>query len=193
MKLLLIDNYDSFTFILKEYLITCGAEVVVARNDVQWINDPEKRQEYDGLVFSPGPGLPEEAGALMQIIAHDAGSIPMLGVCLGHQAVGICLGGLLKQDRPWHGKQTAVFHHGHPLFNSMKNPFQVGRYHSWHVELDKKYIIAHSEEGICMALAHDQLGIWGVQFHPESCMTENGHQILTNFLSLCTTFRHKKR
>lgn len=191
MNLLFMDNYDSFTYILRDYFLVKNCKVEVWRNDdINW-RDNQRVQAYDGLVLSPGPGMPEDAGFLIEVVNNQMGQMPMLGVCLGHQAIGLMLGGQLSRDRPWHGKQTTIYHQKHPLFNKMPSPTLVGRYHSWNVEGVDQYSIAKTKESTCMALADDAKGVWGIQFHPESCMTIQGNQYISNFLRLAATFLNK--
>lgn len=183
----LIDNYDSFTYILQHYLLQCGHECVVYRNDelsLQQLIDlaPER------LILSPGPETPLQAGITMSAIDHFHSRIPVLGVCLGHQALGMYFGAdLIHAPYPMHGKTSDVKHSGHSLFNDIPSPFTVMRYHSLAVNNFTDPLleaIAHTEDGTIMALAHKQYPCIGVQFHPESVGTEHGLQLLKNWAAI---------
>jgi anthranilate synthase/aminodeoxychorismate synthase-like glutamine amidotransferase len=184
MALLLLDNYDSFTYMLKDYLEQCGMQVLVQRNDEIEIFSI-LQQNYQGIVLSPGPKTPRESGMLMEVIQATHEHLPTLGICLGHQALGQFFGAsLLPAAHPWHGKQTFVSHQAHSMFNNIATKFQVGRYHSWSI-----YHLPHSlettaiaEDGEVMAFAHADLPIWGIQFHPESCMTPHGLTMIQNWV-----------
>jgi len=179
----LIDNYDSFTFILQHYLLQTGNECVVYRNDeislAELINLNPSR-----LVISPGPDTPLQAGITMSVIDHFHQRIPILGVCLGHQALGMYFGGRLAHVHPMHGKTSPVKHQGHLLFTGIPSPFTVMRYHSLAIdELNHTQLsaIAYADDGTIMALAHHQYPCLGVQFHPESIGTEYGLQLIENW------------
>jgi anthranilate synthase/aminodeoxychorismate synthase-like glutamine amidotransferase len=183
----LIDNYDSFTWILQHYLLQTGHECVVYRNDeisLQQMIDisPER------IIISPGPETPVQAGITMQVIDHFHATVPILGVCLGHQALGMYFGAqLVRTGYPMHGKTSPVLHYGHSLFSDIPSPFTVMRYHSLAVEgFDNTGLraTAHTEDGIIMALAHDKFPCVGVQFHPESVGTAHGLQLLKNWASI---------
>ncbi len=182
----LIDNYDSFTFILQHYLLQTGHECAVYRNDEitlqQLITLNPGR-----IIISPGPETPLQAGITMQVINHFHRLIPILGVCLGHQALGMYFGAKLVHTHPMHGKKSLVTHTAHPLFQHIPSPFTVMRYHSLAVnEFENTALaaIAHSGDGVIMALAHQQYPCIGVQFHPESIGTEYGLQLLNNWAAL---------
>lgn len=189
--LLLIDNYDSFTWNLRQYFEELGEQVFVYRNDEISVAEAEELNP-NYLVISPGPGKPDNAGVSLPIIEHFAGKLPILGVCLGHQAIAQVFGGKIsKAFQPMHGKQSRVFHQGAGLFNNLPTPLTVTRYHSLIVEPDSLpdqfAIDAWTENGNngpfeVMAIRHLKLPLWGIQFHPESILTESGHQLLANFL-----------
>ncbi len=187
MPILLLDNYDSFTYNLYDYLLQAGAECVVVRNDVLSLHEFE-RLGIEAIVLSPGPKRPSDAGIMLPLIAAWYKRVPMLGICLGHQALGEFFGArLIKARVPVHGKTTPVQHNGHPLFQGIPSPFSVMRYHSLVLEsLAETPLesIAQTEEGEIMALAHRSLPLTGVQFHPESIGTEFGLQMLKNWLDL---------
>ena len=186
--LLMIDNYDSFTYNIVQYLGELGEEVRVHRNDRITIKEIEALQP-ERIVVSPGPCSPEEDGISVAAIRHFAGKIPLLGVCLGHQAIGAAFGGnVVRSSTLMHGKTSPIHHNGQGLFLGLPNPFAATRYHSLVVERatfpDCLEITAWVEEGEVMGLAHRDLPVWGVQFHPESILTERGMDILRNFLEM---------
>lgn len=186
--ILLIDNFDSFTYNLVQYLGELGEEIVVRRNNAITIKEIAKLKP-DRIVISPGPCTPKEAGISNDTIRTFGGKIPILGVCLGHQCIGDVFGGkIIRAKKIMHGKISKIKHAGDPLFESMSNPFEATRYHSLVVE-KKSFpkvlqVLATSEDGEVMALKHKTQPIWGVQFHPESIMTREGKTILKNFLKL---------
>ena len=190
MKLLLIDNYDSFTYNLVQYLSELGAGVDVVRNDVEGVEALLGRAP-SGLVISPGPGEPADAGvseAAVRAFA-DAG-IPVLGVCLGHQAIGTAFGGRIVRARTlMHGKTSAIEHDGEGVLRGLPSPFEATRYHSLVIEAsscpDELVVSARSPDGEIMGVRHRELAIEGVQFHPESILTEQGKPLLANFLERC--------
>ena len=186
MRVLVIDNYDSFTFNLVQYLGELGATVEVVRNDVA---DPEDllAGRPDRLVVSPGPCTPDEAGISVDCVRlfPEAG-IPTLGVCLGHQAIARAFGGNVVRGQPVHGKTGVVEHDGKGVYRGLESPLTVGRYHSLVVEPDhagELDVVATGEGGVVMGLRHPRLPVEGVQFHPESILTESGHAMLANFLA----------
>ncbi len=186
MNILVIDNYDSFTFNLVHYLEEMDCNVTVKRND-QFAMD--EVAQYDKVVLSPGPGIPDEAGLLKDVIERYAQTIPMLGVCLGHQAIAEVFGGTLSNlATVFHGVSSSMkVIEDDPIFDGLPKTFDVGRYHSWVVNkpLPKGFILlAEEENGQVMAFKHDTYPIYGVQFHPESILTPNGKQILQNWLAL---------
>jgi anthranilate synthase/aminodeoxychorismate synthase-like glutamine amidotransferase len=187
--LLLIDNYDSFTFNLFHFLGDLGAETQVVRNDAITVAEALARQP-DAIVLSPGPCDPDKAGICLGLIAAAAEArLPLLGVCLGHQAIGQAFGGkVVRAPAPWHGKVDSVSHGGTDIFESVPSPFRATRYHSLIVERDTLpealETTAVNEAGIIMGMRHRDLPIFGVQFHPESIASEHGHRILGNFLAI---------
>lgn len=190
MTVLVIDNYDSFVHNLARYFRELGQAVEVVRNDALTVEEIAARRP-DHLVVSPGPCTPNEAGVSLAAIRELAGHLPILGVCLGHQCIGQAFGGRVSRaGRPMHGKTSRVTHRGTGLFADLTNPLTVTRYHSLVVEHegfpDCLEITAESEDGEIMALRHRSLPILGVQFHPEAVLTEHGHALLANFLSLRT-------
>lgn len=186
MKTVIIDNYDSFTFNLAHLLKELGAEVDVVRNDQFELPALE---QYDKIVLSPGPGIPSEAGLLLDVIRAYAGRKPMLGVCLGHQAIGEVFGAKLENlSEVYHGVATDCEHFSNdPIFNGMPRHFEVGRYHSWVVSKDGfpdcLEVTATSPDGNIMALRHKRYPVHGIQFHPESVLTPLGRQIVGNWLN----------
>ncbi|CAA6603251.1 aminodeoxychorismate synthase, subunit II [Rhodospirillaceae bacterium LM-1] len=186
--LLLIDNYDSFTWNLVQYLGDLGAPVEVQRND-QLSVEQALALAPKAIVISPGPCDPDRAGICLPLIKATAGKIPLLGVCLGHQAIGQAFGGkVIRAPMPMHGKMDMIHHKGEGLFLNVPSPFKATRYHSLIVERaslpDCLKITGETADGLIMALAHKTLPIFGVQFHPESIASEHGHDLLANFLSL---------
>ncbi|MCB0264291.1 MAG: aminodeoxychorismate/anthranilate synthase component II [Calditrichaeota bacterium] len=188
MKLLVIDNFDSFTYNLVQFLGELGAELSVFRNDaitVQGIRDAAP----DGIVISPGPGTPDDAGVSLDLIRELHQEIPIFGVCLGHQSIGQAFGGkVISAPTLMHGKTSQVQHQSENVFAKLPNPFRAMRYHSLAVEReslpDCLHITAETPEGVIMGFTHKEFPVYGVQFHPESFLTEGGKQILSNFLAL---------
>ncbi len=181
-QILLLDNFDSFTYNLKHYLMDLEAQVHVVRNNIE-ISSLSK---YDKIIFSPGPGLPKEAGYMMDLLQEAEGSVPVLGVCLGMQAIALHLGGdIYNQENVKHGVQENVLCEDSILFNGIPSLIQVGLYHSWAVKEHSNYsITARSDSDVIMAMENTERKLYGVQFHPESIMTPNGKNILENFLNL---------
>ena len=187
--ILVIDNYDSFTYNLVQYLGTLGAEVEVHRNDAITV-EALRARGADGLVISPGPGEPRDAGISEAAIRSFAGQVPVLGVCLGHQALGEVFGGtVVRAARLMHGKTSPILHKGRGLFAGLDNPFEATRYHSLIVERESLpevlELMAWTPDGEIMALKHRDHETWGVQFHPESVLTLPGLKLMENFLVLC--------
>ena len=186
--ILLIDNYDSFTYNLYQYMLELGADVLVVRNDEVTIDDivdlsPEK------IVVSPGPCTPDQAGISNDIIRYFGEKLPVLGVCLGHQCIGQTYGGVVESaGEIMHGKTSMVHHDGKGVFKGLPNPFEAIRYHSLAVNRDNLpsvlEVTAWTDKGIIMGLRHKTLPVEGIQFHPESIMTEVGHDLLRNFLEI---------
>lgn len=186
--LLMIDNYDSFTYNLVQYLRELGEEVIVYRNDKITLTEIEALQP-ERLVISPGPCTPSEAGISVSTITHFAGKIPILGVCLGHQSIGQAYGGrIVRADRLMHGKTSPIFHDRRELFAGLPDPFDATRYHSLLVERDSipdcLEITAWTAEGEIMGMRHREQPLWGVQFHPESILTVAGMDMLRNFVEM---------
>ncbi len=184
--LLLIDNYDSFTYNLAQYLGELGAEVGVYRNDAITVAEIEAWQP-EQIVISPGPCTPNEAGISVEAVQRLAGKIPILGVCLGHQAIGQAFGGkIVRAQRVMHGKLSSITHDGTGVFTGVPNPLTVTRYHSLAIDEPSLpsclEVSARSEDGEIMGVRHKSLPIEGVQFHPEAILTEHGHDLLRNFL-----------
>lgn len=188
--ILMIDNYDSFTYNLVQYMGELGAELAVHRNDQISIGEMEQMNP-EKIVISPGPCTPEKAGISKEVVKHFAGKLPLLGVCLGHQSVAEAFGArIVKAPRLMHGKTSPVHHDGKTLFQGLSNPFQATRYHSLIVDRDSLpdcfEVSAWTEENEIMGIRHKELDIEGVQFHPESILTLEGKQLLKNFLSPST-------
>ncbi len=185
--LLLVDNYDSFTYNLYQYLSELGAEVMVRRNDQLTLDEVTAMQPAQ-IVISPGPCTPNEAGLSCQIIKTFGSMIPTLGVCLGHQAIGQVYGGrVIRAPEPMHGKTSLMYHQGQGVFQNLPTPFEANRYHSLIVERetlpDELEITAETDDGLIMGLRHRHYLVEGVQFHPESIMTPMGKALLRNFLT----------
>jgi anthranilate synthase/aminodeoxychorismate synthase-like glutamine amidotransferase len=184
--ILVIDNYDSFTYNLVQYLGELGAELKVVRNDDLTPEEVEALQP-EKIILSPGPCTPNEAGITVDVIKRMGGKVPILGVCLGHQSIGQAFGAkVVRAKRPVHGKTSQIHHEGEGLFKDLPTPFRATRYHSLVVEdlPEELEATAWMEDGTVMALQHRTLPIYGVQFHPESIMTEHGKQLLQNFLTI---------
>jgi len=187
-KILVVDNYDSFVFNLVQYLQQLGAEVVVKRNDEV---NAESINGFDGVLLSPGPGTPEDAGACIEIVnAAIEKQKPLLGVCLGHQAIGAALGGkVTRAPELLHGKTSQVQHKNEGVFKDLKSPFRATRYHSLAIETpsvpEELLVTATTDTGVIMGVKHKSAPIEGVQFHPESVLTEGGHRLLANWLETC--------
>lgn len=184
--ILMIDNYDSFTYNLVQYLGELGEELIVRRNDEITIEQIEELAP-DFLMISPGPCSPDEAGISLEAIKHFAGSIPIFGVCLGHQSIAQVFGGdVVRAERLMHGKTSEIMHDGQTIFNGLQNPLVATRYHSLIVKADTLpgcfTVSAQTKEGEIMAIRHNELPIEGVQFHPESIMTSFGKEMLRNFI-----------
>ena len=186
--ILLLDNYDSFTYNLAQYLGELGCQVEVHRNDKISVEDIVRRKP-EKIVISPGPCTPQEAGICVELIQKLAGKIPILGVCLGHQAIGAAFGGkIIRAPKLFHGKTSDIEHDGKGIFRNLTNPFTATRYHSLIVErksLPRELTItAETNDGIIMGMRHKRYLLEGVQFHPESVLTVPGKELLQNFLSL---------
>jgi para-aminobenzoate synthetase component 2 len=186
MRVLVIDNYDSFVYNLVQYLAQLGAEVAVRRNDAV---DLDELDAVDGVLVSPGPGIPERAGASIEVIRRSADrGLPVLGVCLGHQAIGVAWGGIVERaPELLHGKTSLVHHEGDGVLAGLPNPFVATRYHSLSIRPDTLpavlEVTGRTESGVIMAVRHRELPIAGVQFHPESVLTQGGHRLLANWMA----------
>ncbi|MEO2065304.1 MAG: aminodeoxychorismate/anthranilate synthase component II [Desulfurobacteriaceae bacterium] len=187
--ILMIDNYDSFTYNVVQYFGKLGADIEVYRNDRITIDEIERKRP-EALVISPGPCTPREAGVSVEAIRHFAGKVPILGICLGHQSIGFAFGArIVRAKKLMHGKASNVLHDGKYLFEGMKNPFSAIRYHSLVIDREslpsELLVTAESEDdGEIMGIRHKEYPIYGVQFHPESILTEDGIKIIENFLKL---------
>lgn len=192
--IIIIDNYDSFVFNIARYFHRHGESTEVIRNDAVGISDLV-RLEPRALVISPGPRTPNEAGISTSVVRELSGRVPILGICLGHQCIGSVFGGrVTRARRPMHGRSSHISHEARGLFQDLPSPLRVGRYHSLVVELDmprspELTVTARSEEGEIMALAHRNYPTYGVQFHPESILTQQGDVLLSNFLRLAGAVR----
>ena len=192
MTILLIDNYDSFTYNLFHFLGELGAQVRVERNDALTA-DQALALKPEGIVLSPGPCTPNEAGICMDVIRKAGGSVPILGVCLGHQAIGQVYGGtIVRAPEPMHGKLSKIHHTGKSVFRGLNNDFNATRYHSLTILPESMpavlEVTATSEDGVIQGVMHKNHPVHGVQFHPESIASENGHALLQNFLTLARDF-----
>ena len=195
--IVLIDNYDSFTFNLVHYLGELGAETIVHRNDKLSVGDVVASGP-DAIVLSPGPCTPNEAGICLDLIAHASPTIPILGICLGHQAIGQAFGGaVVRAPLPVHGKLSEIRHQGGGVFRGINAPFRATRYHSLVVERasmpQELDVDAETDQGLVMGLSHKNLPTHGVQFHPESIASEHGHLILQNFLDIAAAWNASRR
>ncbi|MBN1901265.1 aminodeoxychorismate/anthranilate synthase component II [Candidatus Sumerlaeota bacterium] len=186
--ILVVDNYDSFTYNLVQYLGELGAELTVLRNDQFSLQDVQNLKP-DHIVISPGPCTPNEAGMSCDVIRHFASAIPILGVCLGHQCIGAVFGGVVERaPEVMHGKTSMIYHNSGAIFHDLPNPFEATRYHSLIVRREGLpevlEITAWNEENLIMGLKHRELPVWGAQFHPESILTPYGKKLLENFISI---------
>ncbi len=189
----MIDNYDSFTYNLVHYLIESGADVVVKRNDDPDLETLDPTQ-YEGIVLSPGPCTPNEAGACLPILNKLQEKIPILGVCLGHQSIGQAFGAeICRGEKPMHAVVSTMTHTGSSLFENVPSSFKATRYHSLIIKEsslpNELKVIARSEDSVIQAVEHQEYPIYGVQFHPESIASEYGHQLIQNFLKICKGYR----
>lgn len=186
-RILVVDNYDSFVFNLVQYLAQLGAEVTVKRNDEV---TTAEALDYDGVLLSPGPGTPEDAGVCIDIVKECAGKVPILGVCLGHQAIATAYGATVtRAPELLHGKTSEVFHQEIGVMAGLREPFTATRYHSLAIDPstmpESLVITGATETGVIMGIRHRELAVEGVQFHPESVLTEGGHHMLANWLTEC--------
>ena len=197
LRVTLIDNYDSFTYNLFHYLGELGADVTVHRNDAVSAADVTADRP-DAIVLSPGPCTPNEAGICLDLIRAASGTTPLLGVCLGHQAIGQAFGAeVVRAPEPMHGKVSLIRHQSRSVFRGFNGPFRATRYHSLIVRRDglpaSLEVTAETEDGLIMGLAHRERPVHGVQFHPESIASEHGHQLLANFLILAAEWNAARR
>jgi len=195
--ILMVDNYDSFTYNLVQYLGELGEQLVVKRND-EITAQGVKRLAPSGIVISPGPGRPSDAGISSELIRTFAGTIPILGVCLGHQCIGEVFGGeVIRAKRPMHGKTSRIYHVKSGVFKGLANPFEATRYHSLIVKRETLpealRVTAWTSEKEIMGLQHRRLPVYGVQFHPESILTATGKDLLKNFLGIARAFRRRSK
>lgn len=194
--LLMIDNYDSFVYNLVRYIKELEEDIEIYRNDKITIEDI-KKGNFEGIIISPGPKDPTKAGICLDIINEFKGQVPILGICLGHQCIGHYFGGVIeKGEYPIHGKISSINHNNKGVFKGIKNPLNVTRYHSLVVSNNKLpndlEVTATTADGTIMGIAHKVYPIYGVQFHPEAELTENGHKILKNFIMECRNFERNK-
>jgi para-aminobenzoate synthetase component 2 len=189
-KILVIDNYDSFVYNLVQYLAQIGAEVEVWRNDDERFADPGYADAFDGILLSPGPGTPEDAGVCIDVVKDRAGKTPIFGVCLGLQSIGVAFGSVVdRAPELLHGKTSLIDHQGQGVLAGLPSPFTATRYHSLAIEQDTLAdvleVTATTGTGVIMAVRHRELQVEAVQFHPESVLTEGGYQMLANWLAVC--------
>jgi para-aminobenzoate synthetase component II len=190
VKILVVDNYDSFVYNLVQYLAQIGAEVEVWRNDDPRFGEPDFPNGFDGILLSPGPGTPEEAGVCVEVVRSHAGRVPIFGVCLGLQAIGVAYGGVVdRAPELLHGKTSLIQHQGAGVLVGLPSPFTATRYHSLAIEPEtmpaELEVTATTRSGVIMALRHREQQVEAVQFHPESVLTEWGYQMLANWLAIC--------
>ena len=198
MKILMIDNYDSFTYNIVQYFFELGADVNVKRNDEITIEEIKNMDDIEAIVISPGPCTPKEAGISVDVIKTFKGIYPIFGVCLGHQSIGAAFGAkIVKAKCLMHGKTSMIYHNGKGLFKDIPNPFEAVRYHS--LVIDKSTLLEDveitawtKEDDEIMGIEHKKYPIWGVQFHPESILTEHGKTLLRNFMELVEAFNSTK-
>jgi para-aminobenzoate synthetase component II len=189
-KILVVDNYDSFVYNLVQYLAQIGAEVDVWRNDDPRFADPGFSAGFNGMLLSPGPGTPEEAGVCVEVVRSQAGRLPIFGVCLGLQSIGVAYGGVVdRAPELLHGKTSLIHHQGIGVLTGLPSPFTATRYHSLAIEPatlpSELEVTATTVSGVIMAVRHRDLEVEAVQFHPESVLTEGGYQMLANWLAIC--------
>lgn len=185
--ILLLDNYDSFTYNIYQYITQLGHTAKVIRNDAATV-ESIAGAGFSAVIISPGPGRPSDAGITLDLIRRMAGIVPVLGICLGHQAIAEAFGGqVVAAPQPVHGKTSPIYHNGEDLFDQMPQPFAAGRYHSLVADREKLpaclTVTAQTEDGIIMAIKHNRFAVEGIQFHPESVLTQGGIKLIENFLS----------
>ena len=196
MMFIMIDNYDSFVYNLSAYFQELGQDIKVIRNDKVTINELKKIEDLSGIIISPGPGNPKDGGISEEVIKYFCNKIPILGVCLGHQIIGQSFGAkVCCGTTPIHGKVTEIENNGKGIFNKLPKHYNVTRYHSLVVDKtslpSELNIDAISSDGAIMAISHCKYPVYGIQFHPEAVLTENGHEILNNFIKICQQWRYK--
>ena len=189
-KILVIDNYDSFVYNLVQYLAQIGADVEVWRNDDPRFAEPGYAAGFDGILLSPGPGVPEEAGVCVEVVREQGGRLPIFGVCLGLQSIGVAFGSVVdRAPELLHGKTSLIQHSGSGVLAGLPSPFTATRYHSLAIDqatlADVLEVTATTDSGVIMAVRHRDLEVEAVQFHPESVLTEGGYQMLANWLAVC--------
>jgi para-aminobenzoate synthetase component 2 len=189
-KILVIDNYDSFVYNLVQYLAQIGADVDVWRNDDPRFAEPDFSEVFDGILLSPGPGIPEHAGVCVDVVKTQAGRLPIFGVCLGLQSIGVAYGGVVdRAPELLHGKTSLIYHQARGVLAGLPSPFTATRYHSLAIEPKtvpaELEVTATTASGVIMAVRHRALAVEAVQFHPESVLTEGGYQMLANWLAIC--------
>ena len=198
MKILMIDNYDSFTYNIVQYFYELGADVFVKRNDEITVENIKNMDDIEAIVISPGPCTPNEAGISVQVIKEFKGIYPIFGVCLGHQSIGAAFGAkIIKAKCLMHGKTSKIYHNEKGLFKDIPNPFEAVRYHSLVIDRetlpeDIEITAWTKEDNEIMGIEHKKYPIWGVQFHPESILTEYGKKLLQNFIDLAREFNETK-
>ncbi len=190
VKILVVDNYDSFVYNLVQYLAQIGAEVEVWRNDDRRFDEPDFAAGFAGILLSPGPGVPEAAGVCVKLVSEYGGRVPIFGVCLGLQAIGVAYGGVVdRAPELLHGKTSRVVHAGDGVLAGLPSPFTATRYHSLAIMPETLpevlEVTARTDQGVIMAVKHRSLPVEAVQFHPESVLTEGGYQLLANWLAVC--------
>lgn len=195
--LIMIDNYDSFVYNLVTYFRELKEEIITYRND-EINEDIINKINPDGIVISPGPKTPKEAGEVLNIIDKFKGKIPILGICLGHQSIGHYFGGeIIKGEKPMHGKISIISNNGQGIFKGVKEKINVTRYHSLIIKKEslpcELEITAITEDGVIMGIKHKEFPIYGVQYHPEAVLTEEGHRVLKNFIDICREYKERRR
>ncbi len=190
VRILVVDNYDSFVYNLVQYLAQIGAEVEVWRNDDERFADQGFADAFDGILLSPGPGIPEQAGVCVDVVKNQGGRLPIFGVCLGLQAIGVAYGGVVgRAPELLHGKTSLITHQGDGVLAGLPSPFTATRYHSLAIEPAtlpaELEVTGTTPSGVIMAVRHRTLPVEAVQFHPESVLTEGGYQMLANWLAIC--------
>lgn len=194
---LMIDNYDSFVYNLIRYFEELNEEVIIYRNDKITLSEIEE-MDLEGIIISPGPKSPKESGLSLEVINRFKGQIPILGICLGHQCIGYYFGGeIIKGNEPIHGKVSYITHNNNEIFKNIKNPLKVTRYHSLVINDENiprvLEVSSRSEDGVIMGVKHKEYHIYGLQFHPEAEMTEEGHKLLKNFIDISKSYKEERK